>query len=344
MNAASRSTRRDVGSRQSRFHSAHFPLLASLVTLLLVHPTSADELPTTRVVRVTSSLDDSEQPSRLWVPDRASRSKTPLLVYLHSWSGDYRQNNSPWLAEAVRRGWIFLHPDFRGRNDHPEACGSELARQDVLDAIDHVSRKYRVDSRRVYLAGTSGGGHMAMLMAGWHPKRFSAVSAWVGISDLGAWYRFHVKDGEPQNYARMILSCLGGPPGTSKQLDRRYRDRSPLFHLARARDVPLDLNAGVLDGKTGSVRIHHTLWAWNVVARARKDSPITEAEIDQLWTNGRLGQPRAGEGETDPEYGRTVHLRRHSGKSRVTIFEGGHEGLAPAACAWLARQRRRTRK
>ncbi|HAB10943.1 MAG TPA: prolyl oligopeptidase [Planctomycetaceae bacterium] len=314
------------------------------VCLLVTAPVAADDLPPLSEISVTSSLDGSRQPSRTWIPKRASQRPTPLFVYLHSWSGDYRQDNSAWLKQAVARGWIFLHPNFRGRNDTPAACGSKLARADILDAIDWVADKYQVDPSRIYLAGSSGGGHMAMLMAGHHPRRFSAVSAWVGISDLGEWYRFHLKDGQPQNYARMILKSLGGPPGTSKPIDLQYRDRSPVSVLNRAADVPLDLCAGVHDGKTGSVPIHHTLKAWNIVARARKAKVISDSEMDQLWTAGRLKTPGQGENVKDNEFGRLIHLRRRSGPSRVTIFEGGHEGLSAPASAWLARQKRLTRR
>jgi hypothetical protein len=38
----------------------------------------------------------------------------------------------------------------------------------------------------------------------------------------------------------------------------------------------------------------------------------------------------------DESYGRGIHLRRMAGRSRVTIFEGGHEGIPEAAVAWLA--------
>lgn len=302
----------------------------------------AEELPALAEIRVPNRADGTMQPSLMWAPEAAQRQPTPLLVFLHSWSGNYRQKNDAWRREAAVRGWIYLHPDFRGENDTPAACGSPLARQDILDAIDFVSARYKVDPSRIYLAGVSGGGHMAMLMAARHPERFSAVSAWVGISDLAAWYRFHCKEDQPQRYARMLLGCCGGPPGASAAVDAEYRARSPLFHLAGAKELPLDLNAGVNDGHEGSVPVSQTLRAFNAVAAAGGHPTITEAEIEQLVTQRRLAQPRATDGGTDAAYGRELRLRRTAGAARVTIFEGGHEGLAPAAAAWLATQQRMT--
>jgi poly(3-hydroxybutyrate) depolymerase len=299
----------------------------------------AAELPPLVEIQVRSTLDGTEQPSLLWRPE-STNGLTPLFVFLHSWSGDYRQANDKWLRQAVERGWIYLHPNFRGINDHPEACGSKLARQDVLDAIDDVRRRHNVDENRVYLAGVSGGGHMAMLMAGHHPERFSAVSAWVGISDLADWHKFHTRDGSSSRYAQMIVACCGGPPGSSPAIDAEYRARSPLFHIHRVGSLPLDLNAGVHDGHTGSVPIHHTLRAFNAVAKAGGYPQITEQEMSQLWKVGALSHPAETDAASDSSYEKPILLRRYAGPARVTIFEGGHESLPGAACAWLAAQRR----
>ncbi|MBX3436303.1 MAG: prolyl oligopeptidase family serine peptidase [Planctomycetaceae bacterium] len=304
---------------------------------------AADELPALAETRVVSTLDQAEQPIRYWAPEPATLEPTPILVSLHSWSGDYTQDRSEWQAESVARGWIYLQPNFRGRNDHPEACGSPAAQQDILDAMDWASERYSVDKSRIYLAGASGGGHMSLLMAGRHPERFSAVSAWVGISDLAEWYRFHAPDGNPRNYAQMIAASCGGPPGVTAEVDRQYHDRSPLFFLHQAVGLPLDICAGVRDGRTGSVPIHHSLRAFNELAKAAGQDVIAESIMDQLWDQGRLTMPLSGDEADDPTYGRAILMRRHAGAARVTIFDGDHEALPAAACAWLAHQSRSTK-
>ena len=61
--------------------------------------------------------------------------------------------------------------------------------QDVLDAAAYAARRTRRSIQAaVYLVGVSGGGHMALLMAGRVPDRWTAVSAWVPVSDLAAWH------------------------------------------------------------------------------------------------------------------------------------------------------------
>ncbi|MCP4508136.1 MAG: prolyl oligopeptidase family serine peptidase, partial [Fuerstiella sp.] len=305
--------------------------------------TAIAQLPSLTEVNIFSTLDGESQPVLYWAPDSATQQPTVLFVFLHSWSSDYKQDNSKWQREAVKRGWIYLHANFRGANRSPKACGSRYARQDILDAMDFAGRTFNVDQSRVYLAGVSGGGHMSMLMAGHHPDRFSAVSAWVGISDLSAWYRFHVKDGVPQRYAQMILKSFGQPPGTDAATDAEYRDRSPLFHMHQVGDLPVDIHAGVNDGHTGSVPVRHSLQAFNEIARAHGSGLVTAAEMEMLWMDRQLTNPGPSDTAEDSSYGRKIFLRRTSRQSRVTIFDGGHESLTVPACDWLAKHRRAVR-
>ena len=319
-------------------------LFAVIVALLAVTstPVGAQQLPALTETTVTSSLDGKPQSVLYWAPKAAAQRPTTLFVFLHSWSSGYKQNNSKWQKVAVEQGWIFLHADFRGKNNTPQACGSKFARQDILDAMDFICGRFKVDRSRIYLCGVSGGGHMSMLMAGHHPDRFSAVSAWVGISDLAEWYRFHLKDGKPQRYAQMIQACLQGPPGTSKAIDADYKDRSPLFHIHKVGDLPVDIFAGVNDGHTGSVPVSHSIKAFNQIAKAHGNAVVTDDEIEQLWSQRKLDAPRESDKAVDTTLGREIKLRRTSNSSRLTIFDGGHESIPAAAVEWLKRQQRAT--
>lgn len=320
-------------------HPARFVILLTSVALIPWRPLTADDLPALQEVELISTLDSEVQHVRYWAPNHSEKPR-PLFVFLHSWSGNYQQDNSRWLTEAVKRDWIYVHPDFRGVNQTPKACGSKFARQDILDAVDWARKTFSVDPSRIYLAGVSGGGHMAMLMAGHHPDRFSAVSAWVGISDLAEWYRFHSPDGKPQRYAQMILKCLGDAPGQSKTVDDDYRDRSPVFHLHQAKGLPVDIAAGVHDGHSGSVPVAHSLQAFNQLAQIYNAPQISEVEMQQLWSDRKLAASTASDLVSAADYPRTVYLRRSAGPSRVTIFEGGHESLPDVACNWLQQHHR----
>jgi pimeloyl-ACP methyl ester carboxylesterase len=286
-------------------------------------------------VLVPSSIDQSEQPCYLILPEAFDRDAppAPLVVSRQNGSGHGVQRDLKMEEEADRRGWVYLWPHFRGPNSSPDGCGSQKAQQDILDAVDWVLERYPIDKRRIYLTGASGGGHMTMLMAGRYPERWTAASAWVGISDLAAWQDRHAK----ARYGEMVRDSCGGAPGESAAIDEEYRVRSPLTWIDRAVDLPLDLAAGVHDGHKGSVPIRHTVDAFNRVARAQGLAVVSEQEIAELSRpNGRLERPQPGDEQDDSTLGRAIYLRRTAGKARVTIFEGGHERVAPAAAEWLA--------
>jgi len=294
-------------------------------------------------VSMISTVDQVRQPAWYWSPKVSVDEPRPLLVVLHTWSGGYNQKGfgNECLKFCEQRGWAIIQPHFRGPNNRPQACGSDWAVQDVLDAVAFVKSDVKVDMDRIYLVGTSGGGHMAMLMAGRHPGVWAGVSAWVGISDLAAWHAETMKSGRTR-YTRNIEAVVGAKPGTSDKVDEALRRRSPLTHLPDAKGVAIDLNAGIHDGHTGSVPISHTLNAFNVLAEANGLAArrLTDDQIKFMTSARRIPDALAEERVDEPGRKHDVLFRREAGPVRVTIFDGGHTGDMEAAMNWLAGQRR----
>ena len=290
---------------------------------------------------VVSTTDGSPQASYVILPPGYDPDgpEVPVVVALHSWSFGLEQRNEDLEEAVAERGWVYLFPDFRGRNDNLEACGSDVAKQDVIDALDWVLEHYPVDGNRVYLTGISGGGFMTLAMVGSHPDRWTAASSWVPLTDLRAWYDFHAGD----RYGEMTRQCFGGDPATDPSVLAEMERRSPLHRLGRAKDVALDIAAGRFDGHLGApIPVWHTLASFNVIAEAVGGPQISAQEIAELSRHDpRLNSPRESDLVMDPSFGREIFLRRHAGQSRVTIFEGGHEGLASAAMAWFEAHPRR---
>ena len=296
---------------------------------------------TENVVELNASFDGARQMVRYLRVQGKSR---PLLVALHTWSYDYTQDVcEEYFTRCRERGWHCIFPDFRGANDKPEACGSEAALSDILDAVKWAVDEFDVDPRRIFLAGASGGGHMSLLAAGHAPSTWTAVSAWVPISDLARWYDETKERG--LGYTEHLEKSCGGPPGTSPRIDGEYRMRSPLTALWRAHIIPMDINAGIHDGHggtfggSGSVPVGQSIRAFNELVRAagKSQDSLHDDIISFIEREERTPDGVPSESSFDSVYGREIPLRRTSGLTRLTVFEGGHEIIYDAAFEWFER-------
>lgn len=286
--------------------------------------------------------DGSDQPALFWSPEKnpaSSEKERPLLVALHTWSGGYRQAGGEvkYAEWCLQNDWIFIHPHFRGPNLTPEALGSDLTIADIRAAVEWAKTQSTVDENRIYAVGVSGGGHITQLLAGRTPGIWAGISSWCGISDISAWHAETSAAGR-LNYAEHIEKALDGRPDASPPHRADARHRSPLTWLKNAASVPLDLNHGVHDGRSGSVPFTHSLHAWNAVVPPADQ--IAGDLIARFYET--LLPPPGGDADlADPLYGTLPPLyRKTSGNTRVTIFEGGHEIIHEAALNWLAAQRK----
>ena len=292
-------------------------------------------------LRTFRSTKDGTEQSFYWY-DPGKTGHVPLVVAFHSWSADFR-TASPAVTVAAyceKNGWAMVYPDFRGPNNRPEACGSDLAVQDVVDVIEWAKKARPIDIDRVYAVGGSGGGHMTLLMAGRHPEIFAGAAAFCPISDLARWHgeSLEKRPGRVARYARMMESACGGVPADRKG---EYEKRSPLFCLANARaaGLPVYIATGIHDGHRGAVPVGHSIRAFNILADDA--DRISEQDIAAIETDEAVPARLAFSG-LDPFYieKTKVHLRATSANVRITVFEGGHDGNYPAGLDFLARQRR----
>ena len=281
-----------------------------------------------------SSCDGTLQPFYWYDPGKEG--PVPLVVALHSWGASCYWDRP---AESVcgycrKHGWAMLYPNFRGPNVRPEACGSDLAVQDILDAIAWAKKERKIDADRVYIIGGSGGGYMTLLMAGRFPGVFAGAAAFCPITDLTRWHADSTL--RKNHYARNIAAACGGLPD---ERPLEYRKRSALTHLGNARTngVPVYIVTGIHDGHTGSVPVGHAIRAYNALA----DGPdrISEADIATIEEKESVPEALRFNG-SDPFYGpkSRIHLRATSANVRLTLFEAGHNGNYPAGLDFLSRQ------
>jgi dienelactone hydrolase len=294
--------------------------------------------PEIRVIHYPVAEDGSEQPSLFWTPEYPEGKRAPLLVALHTWSGDYLQagGEAKYAEWCLQNGWIFLHPNFRGPNRTPHALGSDLMVADIRAAVEWAKANAPVDDSRIYAIGVSGGGHATQMLAGRTPEIWAGISSWCGITDIATWHTETTAAGR-MNYAGHIEGAIGGPPDANDTTQAEAAHRSPLTWLENASGVPLDLNHGIDDGRTGSVPFSHSLRAFNAVVPESARLPAADIAA---WYADPAALPRDPDLK-DPLYGTNPPLfRKTHGNTRVTIFQGGHEILHEAALNWLAAQRK----
>ena len=288
-------------------------------------------------ITYVSSADNSRQPMMFYKPQ--SDDARPLLVGLHSWSANYRQKESVIYAEwAIANDWIFIHPNFRGPNSKPQATGSELVIGDVLSAIDYAKANAHVDESRIYAVGWSGGGYLGLLLAGRAPEIWAGVSAWVPISDLNAWYEESMR--LRTKYVREIAASCGGTPAGEGPGAAECKKRSALSYLDRAREIPIDINHGIRDGRSNAdpVPVSQSLHAFNLLA-APADR-FTEQEIEYFTREAQVPSHLQSATSGEADGGLKILFQRQSGNARITIFDGAHDKNTEAAFRWLNNQRR----
>ncbi len=288
-------------------------------------------------VEIKSSQDGNIQNAYLYATK--SKTKKPLIISLHTWSGDYTQKD-PLTNEILARDWNYIHPDFRGTNNKTDAMVSPKVIADLEDAIQYALKNTNTDPEDVHIVGVSGGG-LATLAAYMNIKYpVKSFSAWAPISDLESWYWESI--GRKQKYAADILKATSKDSVFNAE---EARLRSPLlqqFPKELRKNAKLYIYEGIHDGYTGSVPITHSINMYNrLVGELKYGSPklddimpkantdvklVAEKEIISLVTK----QYNPSFYKKEKLFDRNIYLSREFENIQLTIFEGGHEQIPQA--------------
>ena len=185
---------------------------------------------------IQSSMDHTVQPSLFYKSENKGR---PLLVGLHTWSFNRFNQIDNMLPYAEKNDFNLLLPEFRGPNTKDNincknACGSELAKQDIKDAVDYIIKSEDIDEKNIFLLGLSGGGHMALLVSAMYPTLFKAVGAFVPVCDLKNWIE------KNDYYREHVNACCGG---STEEMAKR----SPMTYAEDIAKVNLKIFHGKFD-------------------------------------------------------------------------------------------------
>ena len=282
-------------------------------------------------VDIPSSVDTVEQ--RAFFLRARSDQPGPLIVSLHTWSGDYQQKD-PLATLCQEQDLNYIHPNFRGRNNSVQACCSELALSDIDDAIDYALQHAKVDPELIHVVGVSGGGYATLSTFMKSKHQIRTFSAWASISDLAAWH--HESDIRENKYAQDILDCTA----STVKLDREEAlRRSPLHMKTPVRKLTeskLLIYTGIYDGIRGSVPITHSINMYNKILQ-----DLNVEDVRKYVSNSEklaLLEDRRPLGDFGMISDRRVFLKKEHGNVRLLIFDGGHEMLSEYALDELLRE------
>lgn len=111
-----------------------------------------------------------------------------LVFILHGSGGnglDMMSQTTRLEREARNENVLFVYPDGYKKywNECRKVASSLANKEDINEAgffvsmINHFTNKYKINDRRVFAIGTSGGGHMCYKLALTIPEKFAAVAA-----------------------------------------------------------------------------------------------------------------------------------------------------------------------
>ncbi len=282
---------------------------------------------TFELVDIKSPLDGAVQKAYFY-RSRSEEAK-PLVVSLHTWSHDYTQFDS--INDlCVSKDLNYIHPNFRGVNNHKDACCSQLVMSDIDAAIDYAIEHGNVNKDRIYVIGTSGGGYATLATFMKSKHKIKKFAAWVPLVDLTKWYR--ETSIRKLKYADEILACTSSK-GDALNLEVA-KAKSPIYWetpIHKLEDSEVKIYCGVYDGMTGNgtIPITHSINFYNKLmddlgSDARKDKVSDDEKLHLLeYRSPLLSGKSIGN--------RQVFLEKSHDNVHLTLFEGGHEILTKYA-------------
>ncbi len=210
------------------------------------------------VKRMVKTTDGKEE--LVWVvypPDFNPAKKYPTLLFCQggpqsvvSQSFSYRWNFSLMAAN----GYIVVAPNRRGLPSFGEEWNDEIkgdwggqAMNDLLSAIDDVSKEPYVDKDRLGAVGASFGGYSVYWLAGHHNKRFKAFISHCGVFNLESeflcteelFFANHDMDGPYWNTPQPKSYQQFSPNRFIKNWD------TPILVIHNEKDFRVPLNQGI---------------------------------------------------------------------------------------------------
>lgn len=278
-------------------------------------------------VSIVSSYDGETQEAFFY----PAKSTQPLIVSLHSWGTNFTQADSLVLF-AEKKGWNYIHPDYRGQQWEKNSCCYPASVQDIDDAIEYSIKNGNVDTSKIFIIGKSGGG--TGVLAAFLKSKYKNLNcmAWAPIPDYVSWYREVLVNQElKEKYLEKIL--LGTNSSDTLNIDEaklKSPHYFPVRNFSEYQNKKLTIYAGVYDGIKGSTSISQPIRFYN---RLLKEWGVTDSSsYVNIGEHDYLLKERKTISPTGKLIGKReiVHMEEYK-NVKLIIFKGEHELLLAAA-------------
>ncbi|MEX0848056.1 MAG: prolyl oligopeptidase family serine peptidase [Ilumatobacteraceae bacterium] len=180
------------------------------------------------------AADGGIVPAR-WYRADAGASPRRVICWIHGGPTDQWQVTFMPRIEFWRsRGWDIVVPDHRGSTGHgrthQQAMNGRWGELDVADVaavVAHLHATGVTDPKHTVLMGGSAGGFTALGVIAGMPGLVAAAALAYPVADLADLAE------RSHRFERHSTWRLVGEPGSSAEVDQRYRDRSPVWFADR---------------------------------------------------------------------------------------------------------------
>ena len=218
LRAHSLQERQDSPSIDKDFNTARSKFKTKLHSK--VKETEANPVPPKGILELVRYKSPIGEMDAYLSPDPKDGKKHPAIIWIHGGFstalGSYLwekadPGNDQSAAQYRKAGVITMYPSFRGGGPqnagYSETYFGEI--DDCLAAIDYLSKVPYVDKKRIYLAGHSTGGTMALLVAAASGKKVRAVFSFGPVDDMRGYGQdyllFNANDSQEWMYRAPIL-------------------------------------------------------------------------------------------------------------------------------------------
>ncbi len=238
-----------------------------------------------------SEIDGSVQPYGLYIPE-SWQPRSPQRWRLDTWIHGRGETLSEvnFVSGALRGGGPFVRPDtFVIQPYGRYCCANKFAGEvDLLEAIQDVKRRFKIDEDRIVIRGFSMGGAAAWQFASHYASDWCAAAPGAGFSETPEFLKVFQKETlKPTWYEQKLWQWYDSP-----------------YYVPNYHQLPLVVYSGEIDSQkqaadlmekalmTAGIKMTHIIGPKTGHSYHPQSTPIINQLVDGIAQAGRVRYPR----------------------------------------------------